>query len=791
MTMFPALCSENGISRREESVAPPQGGSFRFPRCVIIFLFLASNMLMSLGATKIQKRGNLWIMENAHIILYVEPCRGTLQVRDKRNNALWKQPIKIVTTAKPVFRDIEELPTGIAFKTSLLSREGKEILVKVEASISPNAPQLSLVVDREDRKEKIGGCYFFEPFFLPMKEPVVAFADYCNGHIYPADSEDFPFPAWGADRLDMPWLGVCDLAKGNGYALIIDTNDDAVVYFERYSCAGKKIILPRIYWEPSKGCFAYPRKIIYHFVEEGGYVALAKAYRNYAKEKGLLVTLREKMKSNPNLRLLMGAPDVWVEEALWKEDASFYPDFVLQAKALGVERMLIQGRSEPRNIAKANSLGYITSEYDVYTDILPLEEGQEMDPLHGRIPEDAVLLENGERLKGIFTWDTKLQFMKRCPALWIEVAKVTIPKILEKYPFRGRFLDVVTAEGLYECYDDKHPLTKGDKRESGVELLRYVRSLGLVVGSEHGIWWAVPVIDYMEGMMSGNPAHFSWPAGQLIRPKSKDEEFADPFGNKLPKWEVYDKWGIGHRWRVPLWELVFHDCVVSTWYWGDSSDFLLESAPEVTLKKEAFNILYGTIPLLWSRTWSSNRNLFLQTYRNTCKLHEVLGDKEMLSHEFLTPDRDVQKTVFSDGTFCIVNFGEKPYSMEFEGRKYLLPQNGFFVKGPRIEQRKILEGKRVVTTIKTKDYFFSDAQGVEVEMRIKGTKKALLRIGGGKTVKVNPRLLIPDWDIKTARLFLLDPQGKPLREMELHKEMDSLILGPFPDFTNLEVRFGS
>lgn len=146
--MFPNLCLENGISRREESVAPLQGGGFGFPFCVIIFLFLASNMLMSWGATKVQKRGNLWIMENAHIVLYLEPCRGTLQVRDKRNNALWKQPVKIVSTVKPVFRDIEELPTGIAFKTSLLSRGGKEILVNVEASISPNAPQLSLVVDK-------------------------------------------------------------------------------------------------------------------------------------------------------------------------------------------------------------------------------------------------------------------------------------------------------------------------------------------------------------------------------------------------------------------------------------------------------------------------------------------------------------------------------------------------------------------------------------------------------------------------------------------------------------------
>jgi hypothetical protein len=295
--------------------------------------------------------------------------------------------------------------------------------------------------------------------------------------------------------------------------------------------------------------------------------------------------------------------------------------------------------------------------------------------------------------------------MKRCPALWIDVAKLVIPRDLALFPYIGRFIDVITAEGLYECFDARHPLTRTGKREANTAMLRYVRSLGLVVGSEHGRWWAVPHVDYIEGMMSGGFA--SWPSGHLIRPKTKDQVFDGPSGNRYPSWETYAKWGIGHEYRIPLWELVFHDCIVSTWYWGDSSDFLLAAAPEITLKKDAFNVLYGTMPMMWAGpngSWPSAREVFLRTYRNTCKLHEAIAASEMLSHEFVTPDRAVQQTRFADGTRVLVNFGEKPYTARIGGRVHVLPPNGFVAKGPRIEQSMDLVNGQVVTTIQAGSY---------------------------------------------------------------------------------------
>ncbi len=139
----------------------------------------------------------------------------------------------------------------------------------------------------------------------------------------------------------------------------------------------------------------------------------------------------------------------------------------------------------------------------------------------------------------------------------------------------------------------------------------------------------------------------------------------------------------------------------------------LDAAPEVTPKKDAFNVLYGTIPILWANregSWRKDREVFLRSYRNTCKLHEAVAAAEMTSHEFVTPDRAVQRTRFSDGTEVVVNFGPQPYSAEVGGKRYELPQNGFAAKGPRIEQSRALVEGRVVTTIRTPKYEHSETK---------------------------------------------------------------------------------
>jgi arylsulfatase A-like enzyme len=652
-----------------------------------------------------------WVIEQARLRVTVDPQAGRLSVLDQASGYEWRQAAAAGRQGgAPAFREVRAVPDGLTFVADFGMAKGRTNVFTVTLRVPAGSGDLCIQADMADRSAPLEYAPFLAPLLLDTPQGAFAVADYSNGHLYPLDLKPFRAGWLGGDRLNMPWVGVCDLERGLGYALILETSDDAAIESKPYAASGREVHAPRVAWLGSQGTFAYPRRLIYRFVSQGGYVALAKAYRAYAKEQGLLVTLAEKAKRNPNVRRLFGAADVWGSNDDRKRD------FAAEAKAAGIERMILHGTAARERMQAANALGYLTSEYDNYTDIQPLAPGAQPDSHHDLLPDRAVLKADGQRMNAWLTYDKKTQFLKRCPTFWLPTAKLVLPKTLAAHPFLGRFIDVTTAESLYECYDPQHPLTRGDKRRCGEQLLAYARSLGLVVGGEHGIWWAVPHLDYLEGMMSSY--QFAWPAGHLIRPKDRTEQFAGPYG--ADTWENYERWGIGHAYRVPLWELVFHDCVVSTWYWGDASDWLLQVDKANAAKKDAFNILYGTIPLLWVNrqgAWQADRELFLRTCRNTSRLHQAVAQAEMLSHAFLTPDRAVQQTRFSDGTEVVVNFGATPWPAKLRGRTYLLPQNGFAAKGPRLEQSLALVDGRPVTSIRAPGYSYTDRPGKSAAAR--------------------------------------------------------------------------
>jgi len=248
---------------------------------------------------------------------------------------------------------------------------------------------------------------------------------------------------------------------------------------------------------------------------------------------------------------------------------------------------------------------------------------------------------------------------------------------------------------------------------------------------------------------------------------------------------------------------VFHDCVVSYWYWGDATDWLHDIAPEVTDKKDALNILYGTPPLIWAQYWQKHRERCLQTYRNVCKLHEQIGMDEMLSHEFVTEDRAVQRTRFSSGTVVTVNFGEKTYQVADGSRTLTLPQHGFHVKGPRITQWLALVDGSPATFIETPGYAFvsskakfSDAGKLGVEgtatLQVAGPSKlTLITEPGTKQVVVKPQSLATAWDMQTTHVFAVSSAGARMTELEFGRTADRGVrFSPMPQWELYELACG-
>ena len=446
---------------------------------------------------------------------------------------------------------------------------------------------------------------------------------------------------YGGHGLCMPWSGVTDPATGRGTMTIIETPDDADVLFQQE--ANCLTYQPR--WEASHQAFGYNRKLRLCYFNHGGFVAMAKRYRAYAKETGLFRTLAAKRTENPNVDRLIGAVNVWN----WDMDKVA---LCREMKQLGFGRVLWSSGGTAAEVKAITDLGYLPGIYDIYQDVWDPKHSLSWQNTEGW-PQDLVLDPNGDWMKGwahpdkhadgSITW---YQGGVISSGAGLARAKRKIPPILAETPYLARFIDTTTASPFREDYNPAHPLTRSQDRANKMALLEFCsKDMKQVVGTETGIDPSVPVVEYYEGMMSLGP--FRLPdAGTFMM------EYRKPTPEFL-------KYQIGPTYRIPLWELVYHDCTVAQWYWGDATN----KAPEVWNQRDLWNILYGTAPLLMfdSARWQRDKSRMLQTYHNVCDWTRKIGYDGMLAHEDLTPDHRVQRTTFSSGRSVTVNFGDAPY----------------------------------------------------------------------------------------------------------------------------------
>jgi hypothetical protein len=133
------------------------------------------------------------------------------------------------------------------------------------------------------------------------------------------------------------------------------------------------------------------------------------------------------------------------------------------------------------------------------------------------------------------------------------------------------------------------------------------------------------------------------------------QEILDEVPERVAKFQT------GHYYRLPLWELVYHDSVVAQWYWGDYNNKL----PKLWDRRDLWNALYGTPPMFMfdRRMWAEQRDRFVRSYQTAATIARQTGYVRMLSHRWLTDDRAAQQTRFANGTTVTVNFGDQPYTL--------------------------------------------------------------------------------------------------------------------------------
>jgi hypothetical protein len=625
----------------------------------------------------------------------------------------WSQPA--VATGLAVVRTEPVSPaTG---RLVLLDRLN-DLTLTVTITLASDAPEIAVELGADPEAAMTGPLRWPAPF--ASRDGDFVLAPFAEGRIMAVEAtgeaRGFHYFEW---KTSMGFGGVTDLRSGYGIILVTpwDSSLDMPVVDGRLALAPV--------WHPQKAAFGYARRLVYRFEAAGGYLPLVRRYRDHAKAMGWVVPFAEKAKTRPGVAKLIGAVD------LWFLDRELPPDLFEDLAACGVDRAVVSvggGWQEPGDadawVRTAAADGWLASRYDIYTDVWnPADHPPEWLRTAG-FPADVIVDADGGFHRG---WVDKspggpFQGYNLCSATHARTARQRIGEELARTPYSARFIDVVTANGLMECYAPAHPETRREDAEARRDMLKVVSTeLGLVTGSEEIREWAVPFSDFSEGTMSIRPATnagYDW-----MKPVEAEPDYLRLNADAAN--------------RVPLFELAFHDCHVSTWYTGDG----MTKVPACWDTKDLLNLLYGTMPL-WMPTkalWAEHRARFLASYHTVNTVFAAVGGSAMTSHEFLTADRRVQRTRFASGHTIVANFGDADWTDTPSGR--VLAQWGFVATGPGLDAWRARVDGRIVTRVETPAKVYLDPGGAMwggALLRADGPVLLLKGPGGGRVVPLSP-----------------------------------------------------
>ncbi|MGO8701253.1 MAG: glycoside hydrolase [Limisphaerales bacterium] len=616
-------------------------------RFTVLFQTIALVLVLSCA----EAFGGQLALTNAALIVSVDTSNATFSVLDRRTGRLWTQS----NSGEVAVTEAHAAPGEIDLS---LRHRRSSLVLQARVALDATQPEFTLSLAGDGAMS--GPVRYPSPFLSqPGDRLIVPMNEGISFPVEDKSIEKFHLIAYGGHGICMAFWGVTD--EQQGQEIIIETPDDAAIQLLRPN--DLLAIAPE--WDAQKGKLGYERKLRYVFFDRGGYVAMTKRYREYARQHGLLKTLAEKRSENPNVDLLVGAVNIWN----WDADPV---KMAAQLREAGIDRILWSRGGSGEALRALNEMKVLTSRYDIYQDTMnpsnfPFLGGTHPDWTTAAWPADIIRQANGDWKHG---WGVKgtngvwYDCGVLCDSRALDYARARIPAELAARPYLCRFIDTTTAAPWNECYDARHPMTRTESRQWKMKLLEYVsRDCKLVTGSETGHDAAAPFVDYFEGMLSLGPFRVPDSGRDMQR-----------IWNDPP--EAVAKFQLGQVYRLPLWELVYHDCVVAHWYWGDYNNKL----PTLWDKRDLFNVLYGTPPLFMfnRKLWETEKARFVQSYTNTCPYVRAVGYSEMTDHRCLTADRNVQQTAFANGVTVTVNFGTTPFQL---ATGETLPPGGFRADG--------------------------------------------------------------------------------------------------------------
>ncbi len=462
------------------------------------------------------------------------------------------------------------------------------------------------------------------------------------------------------------------------------------------------------------------RSIIIHFLGKGDYTTIAKAYREIARERGWLVTWKEKLRKTPEDLKFFGASnftfwhllerhldykinqksvnlnwtfrevaeiaehlrnDLGIERALFRIGGwnfqgydNYHPDILPANQECGGN----EGLAETSKRIK--KLGYFFCLHDNYQ--LMTENSPSYNVDYITKTPDGRAVSNGF-WNGGPTWLV-------CSKRYSDLAERNLPEVKRLFAPNAYFIDQTTADKLWECFDPNHPLTKEEDMHYKQGICDYAKSVFGVFGSEDGREWAIPHCDFFEGISGVSGRYFH--------------------GTNLSR----DELGLE---VIPFFELVYRDCIAVYGKYNYDYARAAEYVIHHILLGRPLNYHTWEKGLYWkraseeeSRGWPYDASCFVRadngwaegmclidrfiknTHEVLSPLHEITACMTVTKHEFSTSHPGVEHVVIGEDVGIVANksSGESDWTQRSRdyvhnskmGGKVILPPYGFVIESP-------------------------------------------------------------------------------------------------------------
>ncbi|CAM4372382.1 hypothetical protein ZORO111903_16695 [Zobellia roscoffensis] len=624
------------------------------------------------------------VLENEKLNISVDEATGCFSVTEKTSGHVWKpdpwenaaglltltdskgkkQTINISNSKKIEVSKTGEYTISLQFSDPAFEDGSiaKGVTISTEIRLNPKTAQLDIeVLEHKAGSFKLSDLRYPARAFslktdedkgaavIPQKQGII-----CPSYIFPMNGGRFckwddatynrksvgslelfnngtglTMPWWGTYNEKSAVMGIVDVTARPHMEYNINNNGQHLFKGEMSTYQRIAFLDPIWKLEEEKG----KMRMSYYFIPGGNYVDMAKVYQKEAKIRGHFVSLKEKLKRNPNVDKLPGAiyfgiyggyphyvnmpgmaftfdelkntiqtihDDLKVDKAFvhaWGTFSNFVPHNHPISDALGGPEKLKAA------VSLAKSYGYLYSSYHAYSPMLENDPNFTTDLMQS--DAEGNLMNTGSRWARV---DPKFQ-----KALAQE-------NIANEISYLGLEADITDI--TFAAYRE-------NGKEGRIELAKYIDSFNLVNGTEHGQEQWIPYFDMFEGMTYLED-----------RPLSV----------------------ISHP--APLFNLVYHEAIAN---FGKIQDPDNEVTANGDFRIKALrSMLFGRgTTIFFSPYEFKGMSQMIEMARDLVSpVHKETFYSELKSHEYLSADYKVQRSRFSSGTEVIANLGPVAQKIE-------------------------------------------------------------------------------------------------------------------------------